>query len=107
MLPPGGVKLWALLSTTPQKPKVERIKGWKPGETLTLKLRQKGAPPLTCFRVEIHDRAGKSLPELATNLLVQNGSAVAILALPHNLPAGCKMTVQDVLTGNKLEIAIR
>jgi len=107
LLPAGGVKLWAVLPTKPQALAVKVTDGsLKPGGSVTLDLRQKGAPPLTCYRVEFQDSGKKPLNGLGTNLLVRNGSGKVTLTLPYNLPAGSRIVITDILSGQTASIQV-
>jgi hypothetical protein len=107
LLPAGGVKLWAVLPTEPQAIAVKVTDGsLKPGGSVTLDLRQKSAPPLTCYRVEFQDSGKKPLNGLGTNLLVRNGSGKVTLTLSYNLPAGSRIVITDILSGQTASIQV-
>ena len=106
-LPAGGIKLWAVLPAKPQAITVKVTDGsLKPGGSVTLDLRQKGAPTLTCYLVEFQDSSKKSLNGLGTNLLVRNGSGKVTLTLPYNLPLGTKVVITDILSGQTVSIRV-
>ncbi len=106
-LPAGGVKLWAVLPTKPEAPVVKVTEGsLKPGNSVTLDLMQEGAPHLTCYRIEFQDSGKKPLSGLGTNLLVRNGSGWVTLTLPYNLPAGSRIVITDILSGQTVSIPV-
>jgi len=107
-MPPCGVKLWAVLPKKPKAP-VRRVAegAAKPGSNVTLTLRQKDAPRLTCYRLEVRDALNQTLPGLASNILIRDGAGELTIALPYNLPAGSRIIVTDVLSGQSASVAIR